>query len=244
VPTEEDISGEGLVDFANDRIWLDYRRITPIQARNLRENGGVLRSLFARWASRRRETFFEADTYAKRKRRGGWGEPMPIGPWKVLNPLWLLGPLGRLRTRAELQGQELIRDAPTRRYAASLTRAEMPASAWEWIADPGAPNPPPKGGWRERHGPSPEVRDEVTAVVWLDEQGRIRRMAFEESRMRDYPGDPEPASDWAITELWDFAVEVDRSRPPLPSESDLASHFRERHREEEEQAQKRAEARQ
>jgi hypothetical protein len=243
VPTAEDIRGEGVVDFENERAWLSDRLVTRGSARWFRDRiaetkgkdgAGVhsfkrLAAFFFSQASQRpHERFFEGMTMYKRKRNGSWSDGFELrsaegsSGWEYSreteHPLWLLGPLARFQGRLEmLAGDEMIDGTATARYALELTEAEIARPTWNELAQPDAPDPdtPPK---RWESPPRPMSRRGIPTQVWLDGEGRIRRMSFELFAWQPTaPVDGDELvfdSMWLSTELWDFGVKINR-QPPI-----------------------------
>ena len=64
-------------------------------------------------------------------------------------------------------------------------------------------------------GVKPAARRIVPGFVWLDHDGRIRRMSYAAEA-----GDRRDPALWHITEFWDFGVTVDRESPRVASQQE------------------------
>ena len=180
----EDVNGEGVVDFRHDRVWLTgplvtrgrvkwFRdRMEEAQARDSR-GAGCIKRLFAFFigqASRRsHERYYEGIKIFKRKRSGSWSEGFMLRSpddgftREMDHPLWLLGPLARLRGEAREIGRgELVGGVATTRYSLELTEADISRQAWHELAHPDSPGsdvpprwwePPPRPGYAARSRP-------------------------------------------------------------------------------------------
>jgi hypothetical protein len=105
------------------------------------------------------------------------------------DPLWLLDALIGVRDATEV-GREEVRGVPTTRYRLGIDLAAADEQLPRGITAPG-----------------PRLYRSLRALpaeVWIDDEGRIRRMSYEHGERRDY---------WQTTELWDFGLDVEIQVP-------------------------------
>lgn len=188
-----DIHQLGVADLAGHRTHVvmlgteeagsEQRRPAPPQ----RAVGAVLMPalwLLGRLYGLHRHVIFDESGTYTRWFKGFWSHaPDRDATLNDADPLWLLVMLAGT-TEATVAGRETVRQAPTERFEISI--------------DPAATGRPVLGTL---------VGKELRARVWLDADGRIRRM----SHVMLYP----PASDrWRVTELWHFGVDATVRPPP------------------------------
>lgn len=121
------------------------------------------------------------------------------GPRGLNDPLWPLDALFGARDDAVESGSDVVRGAAATRYSVTVDLARADAA----VVPAGVTVPA---------GPYRALR-QLSADVWLDEAGMVRRVAVN-TEMRAVRGE-QPT--WAVCELWDFGKAVDIT-PPLPDE--------------------------
>jgi hypothetical protein len=190
----------GIVDFATRRA------IVRVDAR-----AGVLR---ARRSPRTIYEFCEGPSMAGAMAGSGWmqvGQQLPDGPLREPHPLRFLDFLRQGSvTDQRVVGEEDVRGVPTRHAALAV---ELDRSVWP------QPNPrEPEGGLLKLARPlavrfnDPRPWGRLAAELWIDQEGRIRRVGWALRKARNARGDM-----WMRTELWDFGSPVaiaDRSSQP------------------------------
>jgi hypothetical protein len=119
------------------------------------------------------------------------------GPRGVNDPLWPLDALFGVRDAVEV-GAESVRgqDATRYRLTIDLARADAALPAGVTVPD----------------GPYRRL-SQIPAEVWLDADGRARRIAVMTDPTSGQGGTPM----WSVVELWDFGVPADIT-PPAPGE--------------------------
>jgi hypothetical protein len=91
---------------------------------------------------------------------------------------------------------------PTTRYGVVLTADQFEAPVWQEIAIP-------TGRLSRDRTSLPVVsRDSISALVWIDSQGQIRRLSYEAS----YDQEADTVM-WFITDFADFGASIDREPP-------------------------------
>jgi hypothetical protein len=145
----------------------------------------------------------------------GWmpvGQQLPDGPLREPRPLRFLDFLGESAvTDQRVVGEEEVRGVPTRHAVLAL---ELDRSVWP------QPNPrQPAGGLLKLVWPlverfnDPRPWGRLAAEVWIDQQGRIRRVGWTLGNARTARREM-----WMRTELWDFGgpgAIADRSAQPV-----------------------------
>ena len=179
-------------------------------------------------ASRRsRQWYYEGMTQYRRKRNGSWSEGFALRgshgdheyTKETEHPLWLLESLAKVQGESQVVGRdELVGGVETTRYSLALTEGEMSHLAWTELAQPDAAGSEVPPRWSEPP-PRSRARSAIPVQVWLDVEGRIRRMGFELEAW--HPATIEGQEQtfdpvWSVTELWDFGVEINR-QPPVVS---------------------------
>ena len=191
----------GIVDFARRRA------IVRVDVRT-----GVLRAIRS---PRTIYEFCEGPSMAGAMPGSGWmhvGQQLPDDPLREPHPLRFLDFLreGSV-TDQRIVGEEDVRGVPTRHAELAL---ELDRSVWP------QPNPrEPAGGLLKLARPlaarfnDPRPWGRLAAEVWIDQDGRIRRVGWPLRKARNGRGDM-----WMRTELWDFGVPTaiaDRSSQPV-----------------------------
>jgi hypothetical protein len=194
----------GIVDFAARRAIV-------------RVNVGAGR-LRARRTPRTIYEFCDGPSMAGATPGSGWtqvGQQLPNGPLREPQPLRFLDFLreGSLTDQRAL-GAEEVRGVPARHAALVL---EVDPSVWP------QPNPPePAGGPLKLVWPlvaktrfiDPQPGGRLPAEVWIDQQGRLRRVGWTIGNARMKAS----VDVWMTTELWDFggpAAIPDRFTQPV-----------------------------
>jgi hypothetical protein len=207
LPEAIDHRGEGVVDFARDRIWMRDRLLTERidaerrQRINILSRPGVrlIQAFARRLVGSGRDLYFEGGALWIRKKNGEWGQPLGnVADAKYArHPLCILDPVALADTVSPVTGEsEIVQGSATSRYALELTAAQFDSSLWAEIA--AAANGAP--------------REAIQAFIWLDDQGRIRRLSYEASCQQ-----PDLAPLWYMTEFWEFGIAIDRRTPHAAS---------------------------
>lgn len=110
------------------------------------------------------------------------------------NPLWLVDALQGTRADATEVGHEEVRGTPTAHHRLTIDLA---------IADERLPGGIIAPGPRAYRSPRA-----LPAEVWIDEEGRLRRMSFNDASAKRGT-----ETTWSTTELWDFGVRIDIEYP-------------------------------
>jgi hypothetical protein len=212
IPDPKDIRAEGLVDFSRDRLWLKERFITRRMATARSKAGLVARLvnlplhlLLNRLVGGGNETYYEGGAKWTVRKDGSLRSPSGTirDPKNTWNPLFLLDALTDYQNDIkEVGSPEIVRGAPTTRYELALTSDQFDPSLWAQLAEIQSAD---KRSLDLRE--AVQRRDFVAALLWIDEELRIRRMSYESVYY-----DAQPPS-WAITEFWDFGVTPDRLAP-------------------------------
>jgi hypothetical protein len=128
------------------------------------------------------------------------GSDVPEAFVPYSSPWWLLDALCGARDDAQVVGDEDVRGAPTTRVRLTVDSARAVACSPSGLRLPGA------------------GADAVPAEVWLDGDGRLRRMGCTwPARRRLRLAKRQPL--WMTTELWGFGAAVDSPSPPNSSEA-------------------------
>jgi hypothetical protein len=109
------------------------------------------------------------------------------GPRTINDPLWPLDALFGTRDAVEL-GDDVVRGDRAAHYRVTIDLAQADAALPAGVTVP--------------TGPYRALR-EISAEVWLDAEGRARRIAV----LTDAEAGSDPI--WSVVELWDFGVAVD-----------------------------------
>ena len=212
---------EGVADFARRRTrvveswFLDKRGQPPRhppspkaprlgdRAKQLadRAAGEAIRRLFDRTMRKPKELLYDGGSLFT---RFDLGEPWmsftprrPDGPRHPSDPLWLLDVLVVAGDESDRLGQEEVRGVLTERY-----RLRLDAVAADERVSAGITVP-------ESALPIRALR-RLPAEIWLDADGRLRRM----SHMVDSPDEVPDGPLWSTTEFADFGSPVDLPEPP------------------------------
>jgi hypothetical protein len=197
-PEPCDLRGEGIADFAADRVWMTDRLVTQrIASQKRRESNLLARPFF--WILFRslermfvgdEEVLFEGGAVRNRKRGANesWGPPLgsidqpkyPRHPLCAFAPLAKANMLGAAATRVESQ-----EGVETQCWEVSLSPSAFQSEVWREITD------------------GEQTVSSIQAMVWIDKKLRVNRLAFEASRQSG-----ESDALWSITELWGFGVDV------------------------------------
>jgi hypothetical protein len=116
------------------------------------------------------------------------------------SPWWLLDAVCGARDDAQIVGDEDVRGTPTTRVRLTVDSARAVACSPSGLRLPGS------------------GADAFPAEVWLDGDGRLRRMGCTwpaRRRLRLAKRQPH----WMTTELWDFGAAVDSPPPPNSGEA-------------------------
>ena len=209
VPEPEDVMGAGLADLARRRSMLIASLVSGRTANRLElERGGrFARGLHAVLRGPADVAYVEGRRYF-RVADGPWGEPegKPVGLLELTDPLWWLDMPGAAARDIVEVGEENVHGVSTTRYRLTIDLAVVTGDE--------------RGleqsiGWRLRTLFLRERtvwRRHLPAEMWLDEDGRVRRM----SSLPIPPEVPGPTRLWAITELNDFGTAV-RWEGPAPT---------------------------
>jgi hypothetical protein len=125
----------------------------------------------------------------------------PAGPRQANDPLWPLDALAGASGDIVELGQEPVREVATRHVRVRVDLAAADAALPAGVSVPGGPY-----RWLRA----------LPAEVWLDTEGRARRIAVESSPTAAAPEQPAHQV-WAVCELWDFGLPVTIT-PPGPDE--------------------------
>jgi hypothetical protein len=192
-----DLRGEGVADFKGDRVWMTDRLTTERIAVEKRREAHLLarpilwiffRSL-ERWVMGSEDVLFEGGALRKRKDANEpWGSRLGsiTQPKYPRHPLCAFAPVASVDT----SGMPPTRMAP-------LDIGDT--CCWEV---PLAPSTFQPEVWREITGDA-KTMPSIRAMVWIDKQLRVNRLAFEASCDIEHV-----AALWSITELWDFGVDI------------------------------------
>jgi hypothetical protein len=204
-------------------VLLHQRRgLTERSRAELSESGSrLIRLLFRRRKRARFKTrFVTGPQEATLSRKGVWSDLYPPrnpdgslhAPEEIADPEWnelSKNPLWPLKTIAKVAGGveeigtgEVVRGVETRRLSAALTAEHMTEIPWRWLAEARGPQ---RRRARRRYKPQP-----IETLVWVDTDGRIRRISYLQSIFYWESG-AEPG--WKIIELWDFGAELDGAFP-------------------------------
>jgi hypothetical protein len=219
LPEAVDFRGEGIVDFTRDRVWMRDRLLTERMAAERRQRSSVLARpvlrLFQVFADRAvgsdRDLYFEGGVLWIAKKSGEWGEPIGgVDDAKVArHPLCALDPIALAGTASLVPGEpEIIQGSATSRYALELTAAQFDRSVWADIAGTTPYSCSASAATSEAQ------REAIRAFIWLDDQGRIRRLSYEAACEQS---DLVPL--WYMTEFWEFGVSIDRVARTQPGRS-------------------------
>lgn len=119
------------------------------------------------------------------------------GPRTENDPLWPLDALFGAGDAAEV-GAEEVREVPVTRYRLQIDLARADAALPSGVTVPAGPY---------------RALSQVPAEVWLDAEGRSRRIAVVTERAAGHDHVPI----WSVVELWDFGVDAEIV-PPTPAE--------------------------
>jgi hypothetical protein len=119
------------------------------------------------------------------------------GPRGVNDPLWPLDALFGVRDAVEI-GAESVRGLSATRYRLTIDLARADAALPAGVTVPDGP-------YRRL--------SQIPAEVWLDADGRARRIAVMTDPTSGNGGTPM----WSVVELWDFGIPADIT-PPGPGE--------------------------
>jgi hypothetical protein len=209
VPEPEDVTGAGVADLAQQRSMLVASLVSSATANRLElERGGrVARGLHAVLRGPAEVAHVEGRSHF-RIADGPWREPEgeTVGLLALNDPLWWLGMPGAAARDIVEVGEEDVHGVSTTRYRLTIDLAVVTGDE--------------RGleqsiGWRLRTLFLRERtvwRRHLPAEMWLDDDGRVRRM----SSLPIPPEVPGPTRLWAITELTDFGTAV-RWEGPAPT---------------------------
>jgi hypothetical protein len=199
-PEREDTVGRGEVEFASNRIWLQWRAFGQSEAEvgRFADRSKIIGGIARRIAKKRRLEFFWTGLTRYKRRRGEWSPPITFEPDAVgflEYPFWLFAPLRRFKGEVTVDSTDVdVRGVPTIHYTFRLDRDVMAPDHWSSLTRG------PASTINEVKSPLPAQPDAVAAGLWIDSDQRIRRMAYE--RERTGPLGP---SVWHVVEFWDFS---------------------------------------
>ncbi len=180
------------------------------------------------------EVLYEGANRRVRVEDGWWDEHRPLdGPLAPDHPLWLLDALAGADD-AVVVGTDTVRDAAAERLRLAIDLATADRQSPQGLVVPGHERDrrerdrrerdriPGRGGrpptaaqqrgdaragerrfWRRRA--RAERPERVPAELWLDQQGRVRRLACAPFAAVA----PEEPTLWVTLELWDFGIELE-----------------------------------
>jgi hypothetical protein len=186
VPADADRRCEGVADFATRRalVWQVPLGTAGLAAEFIQRHSGDddMRGL-----SEPQEMIYDgANSYVHvGDKWTGFFLGDRDGPRTVNDPLWPLDALSGAGEAVEL-GEDVVRGEAATRFSLTVDLAEADAALPAGVTVPAGPY---------------RALSQIRAEVWLDSDGRARRIAV----LTDTDADPM----WSVVELWDFGVAAD-----------------------------------
>ncbi len=207
-------SGEGVTEFASRRTLMDQSMVPTslleevdqgsntsdrVQTRSGSDDAEPLdervRMMMSHWTSSWRMLYDGGKALLlvdEGERWTSFGDDDRAGPRGPTDPLWLLDALTGAHADPSEVGTEDVRGVTTSHYRVHL---DLVVADGEVEAGVAVPDSGPVRWWRR-----------MPAEVWLDMDGRVRRMAFPGRRSRSGPL-------WKITEIYEFGIPVPIPQP-------------------------------